>query len=280
FEVDIAPMLSLLDVLPESDGFRQVDVRERKQRTLNALVRMFLAQSDRAPLLLVFENLQWIDQESRAFLDALIERLPHTHLLLAMNYRPEFVHDWVGREGFTELSLEPLQPNAVREVLSAMLGEERWLAPLHDLLIQRSNGNPFFIEELVRILEETNAIVGERGARRVVGKLDTLHVPPTVQGVIAARIDRLPAEEKLLLQQASVIGTDVRLALLEAVAEVPDGVARRALHSLQTSGFIHQTSMFPDLEYRFQHVLTREVAYVSLLKEQRRLLHVRAAVAI
>ncbi len=279
-EDDIAPILSLLDALPENDNFRLLDARERRQRTLTALTRLFLAQSARAPLLLLLENLQWIDEESRAFLDALIIRLPQSRLLLAMNFRPEFEHDWKGREGFNQLSLDPLQPEAARKLLGTLLGEDRSLAPLCDLLVERCNGNPFFLEETVRSLVETKAIVGDRGDRRLVAKIDTLHVPPTVQDVIAARIDRLSPEEKLLLQQASVIGAQVPHALLEAVAEMDDEVFRRALYSLQVSGFIHQTSLFPELECRFRHILTREVAYRSLLKEQRRVLHVRAVAAI
>jgi class 3 adenylate cyclase/tetratricopeptide (TPR) repeat protein len=279
-EGHIAPILSLLGALPDSDGFRLLDARDRKQRLLSAQTRLLLAQSECGPLVLVFENLQWIDEESRAFLDALMAQLPRSRLLLVMNYRAEFEHDWKGREGFSEISLEPLSPSAARELLRTLLGEDRSLVPVHDLLIERSNGNPFFLEEIVRTLVETKAIVGEAGAWRLVARADGLHVPPTVQAVIAARIDRLPREEKLLLQQASVIGTDVPLSLLEAVTEVPDEVARRSLRSLQAAGFIHQTSLFPDLEYRFRHILTREVAYATLLKEQRRALHARSVAAI
>ena len=279
-EDDIAPVLSLLDALPENDSFRLLDARERKQRKVTALTRLFLAQSARAPLLLLLENLQWIDDESRAFLDTLITRLPQSRMLLAMNYRPEFEHDWHGREGYIQLSLDPLPPPAARKLLGMLLGEDRSLSPLHDLLIERSNGNPFFLEEMVRNLEETKAVVGNQGASRLVARLDTLNVPRTVQDVIAARIDRLSPAEKLLLQQASVIGTQIPYVLLEAVAEVDDEVIRSALHALQASGFIQQTSLFPDLEYRFRHVLTRDVAYASLLKEPRRLLHVRAVAAI
>jgi len=209
-----------------------------------------------------------------------VAQLPRSRLLLVMNYRPELEHDWQGREGFSEISLEPLAPPSARELLGTLLGEDRSLAALHDLLIARSNGNPFFLEEIVSTLAETKAIVGEPGARRLVAKVAALDVPPTVQAVIAARIDRLPREEKLLLQQASVIGIDVPLALLEAVTEVPDEIARRSLRSLQTSSFLHQTNLFPDLEYRFRHVLTREVAYANLLKEQRRALHAQAVLAI
>ena len=226
---------------------------------LTALTRLFLAQSARAPLLLLLENLQWIDEESRAFLDALIIRLPQSRLLLAMNFRPEFEHDWRGPGG--------LQPVIARSAAARSRAQAArhaaWRGPLPCATV-RSAGRalqrePFFLEETVRSLVETKAIVGDRGDRRLVAKIDTLHVP-TVQDVIAARIDRLSPEEKLLLQQASVIGAQVPLAVLEAVAEMDDEVFRRALYFLQVSGFIHQTSLFPELECRFRHILTREVA--------------------
>jgi class 3 adenylate cyclase/tetratricopeptide (TPR) repeat protein len=279
-EEEIAPILSLLDALPLHDPFRLLEGRERRQRLLDALTRVFLAESERQPLVLVLENLQWIDGESRAFLDTLIEQLPSARVLLLVNYRPEFEHDWRGKPCFTELWLEPLKAAAARELLAALLGDDRSLASLHQLLIQRSNGNPFFLEEIVRTLVETKAIVGEPGAWRLAAEVNTLHVPPTVQAVLAARIDRLPLHEKLLLQQASVIGADVPLALLEAVTEASGETIRRALASLQAAGFLHETSMFPDLEYRFRHILSRDVAYSSLLREPRRALHARAVKAM
>ena len=141
-EDDIAPILPLLDALPENDNFRLLDARERRQRIPDGPDAVVPGSKARAPLLLLLENLQWIDEESRAFLDALIIRLPQSRLLLAMNFRPEFEHDWKGREGFNQLSLDPLQPEAARAA-AALLGEDRSLAPLCDLLVERCNGNPF-----------------------------------------------------------------------------------------------------------------------------------------
>ena len=279
-EGDIAPVLSLLDALPSDDPFRNIDARDRKQRLLGALTRLILRASQQDPLLLVFENLQWLDQETRAFLEALVPQVQGGRLLLLMNYRPDFKHDWHQLDVFTELPLEALSAPAARELLDALLGHDRSFAGVHDMLIERSNGNPFLLEEIVNTLVETNAIVGEEGARRLVAKADVLDVPPTVQAVIAARIDRLSVEERSLLQQASVLGTDVPLALLEAVLIMPESDLRGSLRSLQTFGFIDETNMFPDLEYRFRHSVTRDVAYSGLLKEQRRALHTRAVAAI
>jgi tetratricopeptide (TPR) repeat protein len=142
-------------------------------------------------------------------------------------------------------------------------------------LIERTEGNPFFLEESVRALVETGVLVGERGAYHLAKSLDSLQVPATVQAVLAARIDRLPPEEKRLLQTAAVIGTEVPFALLQAIGELSEEELRRALGHLQAAEFLYETSLFPELAYTFKHALTHEVAYGSLLHERRRALHAR-----
>ncbi|HKB27119.1 MAG TPA: adenylate/guanylate cyclase domain-containing protein [Methylomirabilota bacterium] len=276
----VAPILSLLDALPEDDPFRALDARERRRRILDALTRMILRESDRQPLLLVFENLQWADAETQAVLDSLLERVLGARLMLLLDYRPEFEHDWRSRPGFSEVAIAPLEPASAEELLQALLGADRSLAPLRRLLVERSQGNPFYLEEIVRTLAETKALAGERGAYRLASDLDGLQVPATVQAVLAARIDRLPHEQKVLLQSASVIGVDVPLALLEAIAERPADALRSTLGELVARGFLDETRLFPDIEYRFRNVLARDVAYASLLREQRRALHARIVEAI
>ena len=154
------------------------------------------------------------------------------------------------------------------------------LAPLTRLLIQRTEGNPFFLEESVRTLVETGALVGEPGAYRMAHALPTMQMPATVQAVLAARIDRLPPEEKRLLQTAAVMGTEVPLTLLQAVMELPEEALRLGLTHLQDAEFLYEASLFPELVYTFKHALTQEVAYGSLLQEQRRTLHARIVEAI
>jgi class 3 adenylate cyclase/tetratricopeptide (TPR) repeat protein len=276
----VAPILSLLDVLPSDDPFRALDARERHDRVVDALTQVLLKESARQPLVLVLENLQWVDSETQAFLDSLLDRIPTARLLLLVDYRPEYEHDWAGRPGFNHLEIDPLSAAATDELLHALLGDHRSLRPLRELLIQRSNGNPFFLEEIVRALVETKALVGERGAWRLVGELKTLQVPATVQAVLAARIDRLPNDEKLLLQSSAVVGSDVPQALLEAIVDVPAESVGRALASLQVAGFLYEASLFPDVVYRFKSTLARDVAYASLLREQRRVLHARIVEAI
>ena len=156
-----------------------------------------------------------------------------------------------------------------------LLGPDPGLVPLTQLLIARTQGNPFFLEESVRTLVETEILVGVRGAYHLAQALPGIQVPATVQAVLAARIDRLPPEEKQLLQTAAVIGTEVSLPLLQAIAELPEDVLYRSHAHLQTAEFLYETRLFPEREFTFKHALTHEVAYGSLLQERRRGLHTR-----
>ncbi len=159
-------------------------------------------------------------------------------------------------------------------------GSDPTLAPLNALLIGRTRGNPFFLEESVRTLVETRALTGERGAYRLTHPVETIQVPETVHAILAARIDRLPPAEKSLLQSAAVVGTEVPLPLLRAVAETPDEDLRRGLAHLQSAEYLYETSLYPEVEYTFKHALTHEVAYASLLLERRRALHTRILAAM
>jgi class 3 adenylate cyclase/tetratricopeptide (TPR) repeat protein len=273
---DTLPALqSLLEVLPGDSPFLHLDPSQRRQRTLAALQRLLLRDSQGRPLLLVCEDLHWIDSETQALLDGLVERLPTAHLLLLVNYRPEYQHSWGSKTYYTQLRLDPLPPASAAEVLHVLLGDDASLAPLTQLLIARTEGNPFFLEESVRTLVETGVLVGEPGAYRLARPLEGLQVPATVQAMLAARIDRLPPEEKRLLQTAAVVGTEVPFALLLAIADLPEDALHRGLAHLQAAEFLYETRLFPEPEYTFKHALTHEVAYGSLLLERRRVLHAR-----
>ena len=267
--------LTLLDVPVEDRHWQDLDPAQRRQRTLEAIKGLLLRESQVQPLLLVFENLHWIDAETQAVLDSLIDSLPTARLLLLVNYRPEYQHGWGNKTYYTQLRLDPLPTASAEELLQALLGDDPSLVPLKRLLIERTEGNPFFLEESVRALVETGVLVGERGAYRLAKPLDSLQVPATVQAVLAARIDRLPPEEKRLLQTAAVIGTEVPFALLQAIGELSEEELRRGLGHLQAAEFLYETSLFPELEYTFKHALTHEVAYGGLLQERRRALHAR-----
>jgi tetratricopeptide (TPR) repeat protein len=273
-------LLSLLDALPEDSPFLTLDPPQRRQRTLDALKRVFLRESQEQPLLLVFEDLHWIDSETQAVLNSLVESLPTARLLLLVNYRPEYQHGFGSKTYYTQLRLDPLPPLSADELLHALLGDDASLQPLMPLLIARTEGNPFFLEESVRTLVETGVLVGEHGAYRLAQAILTVQVPATVQAVLAARIDRLPPEEKRLLQTATVLGTDVPLVLLRAIADLPDEALHRGLTHLQAAEFLYETRLFPEPEYTFKHALTHEVAYSGLLQERRRALHTQIVEAL
>jgi class 3 adenylate cyclase/tetratricopeptide (TPR) repeat protein len=273
-------LLSLLEALPDDSSFRQLDPPQRRQRTLAALTRVLLRESQVQPLLLVFEDLHWIDTETQALLDRLVDSLPTARLLLLVNYRPEYQHGWGNKTFYTQLRLDPLPPASAEAFLQALLGEDPGLTPLQQLLIARTAGNPFFLEESVRTLIETGVLVGAQGAYRLTQAVPTIQVPATVQVVLAARIDRLPSEEKRLLQTAAVIGTEVSLPLLQTIAELSEEVLQRGLAHLQAAEFLYETRLFPDHEYTFKHALTHEAAYSSVLQERRRALHARIVEAL
>src|SRR5258706_13254219 len=206
--------------------------------------------------------------------------MPTSRLLLLVNYRPEYQHGWGSKTYYTQLRLDPLPPASADELLQALLGDDPSLAPLTRLLIARTEGNPFFLEESARTFVETGALVGAPGAYRLAQALPTIQVPATVQAVLAARIDRLSPEDKRLLQTAAVIGTEVPFPLLQAIAEVPEEALHRGLDHLQAAELLDETRLFPEREFTFKHALTHEVAYSGLLQERRRVLHGRIVAAL
>ncbi len=273
-------LLALLDVGVDDAGWRQLEPEQRRRRTLDGVKALLLRESRVTPVLLVFEDLHWIDSETQALLDELVDSLPAACVLLLVSYRPEYAHGWGGKTYYRQLRIDPLAPAGAADLLRTLLGSDPSLAPLGPLLIERTEGNPFFLEESVRALVETGALSGVRGAYRLVGPPAALHLPPTVQPVLAARIDRLPSEAKAVLQVASVIGKDVPHALLAAVADLPEDALRAALGRLRATEFLYEARLFPDVEYTFKHALTQEVAYDGLLREERRAFHARIVAAI
>ncbi|MDH3446142.1 MAG: AAA family ATPase, partial [Deltaproteobacteria bacterium] len=271
-EPSLSAFFALFDVAFENQQWKNLDPPERRRRTLEAIKRLLLRESQIKPLLLVFEDLHWIDSETQSFLESLVESLPTARILLLVNYRPEYQHVWGNKTYYSQLRIDPLPPENAVELLGAVLGNDVDLQPLKQLLIGRTEGNPFFLEESVRTLVETGVLVGERGNYRLAGPIESTEVPATVQAVLAARIDRLSPEEKRLLQTAAVIGKDVPFVLLEAISDQSEEELRRSLIHLQAAEFLYETSLFPDLEYTFKHALTHEVAYGSVLQERRRFL--------
>jgi tetratricopeptide (TPR) repeat protein len=270
-------LLGLLDLPVDDLQWERLDPPQRRQRTLDSVKRLLLRESQVQPLLVLFEDLHWIDPETQAVLDGLVESLPTARLLLLVNYRPEYQHGWGGKTYYRQLRLDPLPTESAEELLDGLLGSDGSLELLKRLLIERTEGNPFFLEESARTLIETKVLAGARGACRLLAEPHNLEkrlqIPVSAQAILAARIDRLALKDKHLLQVAAVIGHDVPFPLLLAIAEEPEDALRGGLARLQAAEFLYEARLFPDLEYTFRHALTHEVASGGLLHDGRRQLH-------
>jgi predicted ATPase len=274
-DATLPALLTLLDVPVDDPQWQALDARQRRQRTLDAVKHLLLREAHAQPTLVIFEDLHWIDGETQSLLDSVVESLPTARLLLLVNYRPEYRHGWGSKTYYRQLRIDPLLLESADDLLTSLLGSEPGLQPLKRLLIERTEGNPLFLEESVRTLVETAVLSGTRGSYRVAQAAYTFQIPATAQAILASRIDRLSPEDKALLQAASVIGKDVPFVVLQRIAEAAEEALRLALNRLQAAEFLYEAILFPELEYTFKHSLTHEVAYRSLLKERRRALHVR-----
>ncbi|HTR09026.1 MAG TPA: adenylate/guanylate cyclase domain-containing protein [Paraburkholderia sp.] len=273
-------LLHLLAIGEPSPDLAQMDSQIRRDRTFEAITRLFVRESVNEPVVLVFEDLQWLDSETQAFLSYLVDCVSSARILLLLNYRPEYQHDWGDHTGYTRLVLEPLGRADAQGLISALVGDDRTLVAVKQHVLDKTEGNPFFIEEVVRTLVEERVLVGEPGHYRMESIPVALHIPTTVQGVLAARIDRLPAAEKDLLQTLAVIGKTFPANLVQGVVDLPNDELYALLSHLVAGEFVYELPAFPSVEYVFKHALTQEVAGNSMLAERRRSLHERIGQAI
>jgi len=278
---DTVPYLyHLLGVADRTASLQQMDARIRRRRTFDALKRLVLRHSLLRPLVLVFHDLQWIDGETQGFLDVLVESVVSARILLLVNYRPEYEQGWGRKTFYTQLPLEALPRESAAEMLTALVGEAPELGPLKRLIAEKSDGNPFFMEEIVQALLDRGVLARSGTRMTLTSPLAAIEIPTTVQGVLAARIDRLGRPEKQLLQTLAVIGRSFSLDLLERVVADDGDDLHARLAALQAAEFIYEEHAFPEPRYTFKHALTHDVAYGSLLIRRRRELHERIAVAI
>ncbi len=274
-----------------------MDAHMRRRGTLKAIERILLRESLNQPLILIFEDLHWVDGATQGLLDSLVESVAGARILMLVNYRPEYRHRWSEMPNYTELRLEPLGVAGANQMLDALLGEsaeaasaaaangashadQATLAELKRFIIDKTDCNPLFMEEMVRTLFERGALRRD-GRLEIALPLDEIRIPPTVNGILAARIDRLPPEQKELLQTLAVIGKEFTLSLVAQVAP-PAFTARLdpMMADLQARDFVYEEPQPGESKYCFKHALTQEVAYGSLLSERRKLLHERIAQAI
>lgn len=271
--------LQVLASQASSGSFEGMDQAIHSARTRDAIKRLLLRESMNQPLMIIFEDLHWIDDESRAVLDVLADSIGTARVLLMVNYRPEHTHQWSNKTFYTQLRLDPLGPETAGELLSGLLGDGTELNPLRDLIVRRTEGNPFFIEEMVQVLFDEGALV-RNGSIKLTKPLSSIRVPMTVKGLIAARIDKLGAAEKDLLQTLAVIGKEFPLVLVRHVSGKSNDALKPLLANLQLGEFIYEQPAGPEPDYTFKHALTQEVAYDSILGDRRKAIHERAAEGI
>ncbi len=278
---DTLPYLfALLGIVEGDDPLAQMDGQIRKRRTLEAIKRIALRESLNQPLMVIFEDLHWIDEQTQELLNLLADSIGTAKFLLLVNYRPEYSHQWNSKTYYTQLRLDPLGRESAAEMLSALLGDGKDLIPLKRLIIERTEGNPFFMEEIVQALFEED-VLQRNGAVKLAKSMNAVKVPATVQAILASRIDRLPPEEKELLQTLAVIGREFALSLVKQVVDGrTDDDLNRMLSDLQLAEFIYEQPATGDIEYIFKHALTQEVSHNSVLLERRKQLHERIGAAI
>jgi DNA-binding NtrC family response regulator/tetratricopeptide (TPR) repeat protein len=270
---DASPILALLDVPPEDAQWAALDPPQRRERMLDAMTRVLLRESEARPLLMIVEDLHWTDGETQTLLDRLVESLPSAQMLLLVTYRPEFSHSWGNKTFYAQLPVGPLPPEHAGMLLGALLGTNAGLDGLRKILIERAEGNPFFIEESVWALVESGALVGEPGAWRLARSVESAEVPATVQAILGARLDRLPDGANRALEAASVIGREGPLGLLERVSGLPADALRLWLGHLRAAELLYTTSPPRDPGFVFKHALTRDVAYERVPQDRRCELH-------
>jgi len=275
-------LLHLLGVGAEAKRLAGISPETLKAKTFETLRQMTLHSTQRHPLIIAVEDLHWIDPTSEEFFASLVEGLPGAALLFLGTYRPGYRPSWLEKSYATQLTLPPLSAQDSLQVLRTVLQREIIPPALAEVILAKAQGNPFFLEEIAQTLVDQGMLRAEASGQSTLPtpSLTDLQLPPTVQGVLAARIDRLAREDRHLLQCAAVVGTDVSVPLLQAIAELPETALHRGLAHLQGAEFLYETRLSPEHTYTFKHVLTREVAYGGLLLERRRVLHARIVEAL
>jgi DNA-binding NtrC family response regulator/tetratricopeptide (TPR) repeat protein len=261
----------LLDLLGYKDGTEGLDLVPPdtiKAGISEALRQITLGASQRQPFLVVIEDLHWMDQASEELVASMVDGLPGAAVLFVVTYRPGYEPPWANKSFATQLSLPPLSNEDSLTVTRSVLPGVSLPHAVTEVILSRAEGNPFFLEELALSIQDRGSLA------------DDLAVPDTVQGVLLSRIGHLAEPAQALLQSAAVIGKDVPLPVLAAVAELPEEPLGQALRHLSAAEFLYEIGSFPEVTYRFRHALTHEVAYESLRPERRRQLHARIVLAI
>jgi class 3 adenylate cyclase/tetratricopeptide (TPR) repeat protein len=275
----IPSIYNLLSLKVDDKSYANLEPLQKRDKTFDAIRDLFIRLSQDKPLIIVIEDCHWIDKISEEFINYLIEWLPNTRILLILPYRPEYTHNWGNKTYYTKLGLTQLGVPSSAELIRAILKEGEVAPELEKLIIDKASGNPLFMEEYTKTLFENGIIKRDYDKYILNQSADTLIVPNAIQGIIAARIDRLEENLKQTMQVASVIGRDFAFRILQKITDMRENLKSHLLN-LQGLEFIYEKKLFPELEYIFKHALTQEVAYKSLLRKRRQGIHSKIGVAI
>jgi len=263
---------NLLSVKMDDETFLKLEPMQKREKTFESIRDLLITVSQEKPFVMIIEDLHWIDDTSEEFLDYLIEWIANTPIMLILLYRTEYHHKWGSKTYYRKIGLDHLRKDSSIELVNAMLEGGEVAPELRDLILARAAGNPLFMEELTQTLIENGTIKKEANQYVLSRNISDVQVPETVQGIIAARMDRLEDNLKRTMQVASVIGRDFAFSILQTISGMREEL-KSYLRNLQGLEFIYEKNLFPELEYIFKHALTQEVAYNSLLVKRRKQIH-------
>ena len=275
----LAPFQEILSVKVDDDTYLQLEPAVKKIRTFEAIRDLLVCESENKPLVFVVEDLHWIDSISEEFLNYLIDWLAGTHILLILLYRPEYTHQWGSKSFYSKIGVDQLTTKNSAQLVQNILEGGQVVPELRELILNRAGGNPLFVEELTHSLMENGSIQRKDHQYVLTTKASEIKVPDTIQGIIAARMDRIEENLKRIMQVASVIGREFAYRILQTIMGMREEL-KSSLINLQGLELIYEKSLFPELEYIFKHALTQEVAYNSLLQKRRKEIHEKIGGAI
>jgi class 3 adenylate cyclase/tetratricopeptide (TPR) repeat protein len=273
-------LLELLSVKESGIDKISMSPESRKDRICSALQRIILKGSEHRPLVFVFEDLHWMDKSSEDAAKYLMEGIPGARVLMIFTYRPEFVHTWGGKSFHSQLNINRLSNRESLSMVADLLGGDNIAPELQDLILERTEGVPFFIEEFVRSLRDMGSIKRTNHTYHLPKDVDRVAIPSTIQDVIMARVDSLTDAAKEVLQAGSAIEREFGYVLIKAVTELPEQELLSHLSVLTDAELLYERGIFPQSTFIFKHALTREVVYDSILAKRRKLLHEKIGTAI
>ena len=275
----LPPFQELLSLEVEDEAYKKLEPMKKREKVFEGLRDLLVRESQNKPIILAVEDLHWVDRTSEEFLGYLIEWLANARILLILLYRPEYTHAWGSKSYYTKIGLDQLSIRTSAELVHSILEGGEVVPEIRELILSRSAGNPLFMEEFTHTLLE-NGSIERKDKQYVLSKMASeIQVPDTIQGIIAARMDRLEDNLKRTMQVASVVGKDFAFRILQTIMGMKEGLKSHLLN-LQGLEFIYEKSLFPELEYVFKHALTQEVAYNSLLQKKRTVIHEKIGRAI